>query len=70
MPRTAAAKPKRQPKAVQYAKYAEVGDWVHAKGIHVTSDANLTRWYGSKGSSNGFGLSQGGQHLFQYLRQN
>jgi hypothetical protein len=54
MPRTAAAKPKRQPKAVQYAKYAEVGDWVHAKGIHVTSEANLARWYGNKGSSKYF----------------
>jgi hypothetical protein len=54
MSKTPATRSKRQPKAVQYAKYAEVGDWVHAKGIHVTSDANLNRWYGSKGSSKYF----------------
>jgi hypothetical protein len=57
---TSAIRSKRQPKGVKYAKHADVGDWVHAKGINVTSETNLKRWYGSIAMSKYFsGISIG-----------
>jgi hypothetical protein len=45
---TTNATPKPTKKGIKYAKNVEVGSWVHAKGIHVTSKAQLNRWFGTK----------------------
>jgi hypothetical protein len=44
-----ATRSKKQAKGPRYAKDAAVGDWVHIKGIHVTSQAELKRIFGTKG---------------------
>jgi hypothetical protein len=49
-----AGRSKRQLKGPKYAKSADVGHWVHAKGIHVTSEAQLKHWFGSKAKSKYF----------------
>jgi hypothetical protein len=46
-----ATRSKKQAKGPRYAKDAAVGDWVHIKGIHVTSQAELKRIFGTKGLS-------------------
>jgi Transposase IS4 len=46
-----ATRSKKQAKGPRYAKDADVGDWVHIKGIHVTSPAELKRIFGTKGLS-------------------